>query len=142
MKKYVLALLALMIPFKAQAKIKYSKEDIDCITETVYKESRGENKEGKQAVAFVIINRLKDGSFGSSICSIINQKIAGKYQFYHKKPRDINIDQWDESRSAALEVISGAIRDMTDGALYFHSTRVHPHWNRKQLARIGHHVFS
>ena len=48
--------------------------DIYLMSQVVYAESCGEPASGKLAVASVILNRTRDGSFPKSISGVINQK--------------------------------------------------------------------
>lgn len=54
--------------------IKLSSKDVECLAHNIYYEAGGEPEEGKVAVAMVTINRLRDGRFGKSICSVVDQK--------------------------------------------------------------------
>ena len=52
-----------------------AREEVECLAENIYFESAMEPKEGKLAVAFVTMNRLKSGKFADSICGVVKQKI-------------------------------------------------------------------
>jgi len=54
--------------------ITISSKDIDCLAKNIYYEAGGEPEEGKVAVAMVTINRVRDGRFGKSICSVVEQR--------------------------------------------------------------------
>ena len=54
--------------------IKLSNKDIDCLARNIYYEAGSEPEEGKVAVAMVTINRVRDGRFGNSVCSVVNQR--------------------------------------------------------------------
>ena len=54
--------------------INISSKDIDCLAKNIYYEAGGESEEGKVAVAMVTINRVRDGRFGRSICSVVDQR--------------------------------------------------------------------
>jgi len=54
--------------------INYNSKDVDCLAHNIYYEAGSEPLEGKVAVAMVTINRVRDGRFGSSICSVVDQK--------------------------------------------------------------------
>ena len=60
----------------AEAKIK--KPEVDnqllCLAKNIYYEAGNEPEEGKVAVAMVTINRVRDGRFGKSICSVVDQR--------------------------------------------------------------------
>jgi spore germination cell wall hydrolase CwlJ-like protein len=54
--------------------INISSKDIDCLAHNIYYEAGSEPEEGKVAVAMVTINRVRDGRFGKSICSVVEQR--------------------------------------------------------------------
>ena len=54
--------------------ITISSKDIDCLAKNIYYEAGSEPEEGKVAVAMVTINRVRDGRFGKSICSVVDQR--------------------------------------------------------------------
>jgi spore germination cell wall hydrolase CwlJ-like protein len=54
--------------------INISSKDVDCLTKNIYYEAGGEPEEGKVAVAMVTINRVRDGRFGKTICSVVDQR--------------------------------------------------------------------
>ena len=54
--------------------IDYSPKDVDCLAHNIYYEAGNEPEEGKVAVAMVTINRVRDGRFGKSICSVVDQR--------------------------------------------------------------------
>jgi spore germination cell wall hydrolase CwlJ-like protein len=54
--------------------INITSKDIDCLAKNIYYEAGGEPEEGKVAVAMVTINRVRDGRFGKTICSVVDQR--------------------------------------------------------------------
>lgn len=54
--------------------INITSKDVDCLAKNIYYEAGGEPEEGKVAVAMVTINRVRDGRFGKSICSVVDQR--------------------------------------------------------------------
>lgn len=54
--------------------INITSKDIECLSRNIYYEAGGEPEEGKVAVAMVTINRVRDGRFGKSICSVVDQR--------------------------------------------------------------------
>jgi len=54
--------------------INISSKDVDCLAKNIYYEAGMEPEEGKVAVAMVTINRVRDGRFGKTICSVVDQR--------------------------------------------------------------------
>ncbi|WBU52337.1 cell wall hydrolase [Paracoccus sp. SCSIO 75233] len=115
-------------------------DSLACLTEALYFEARGEGRAGQQAVAEVILNRVDSRAFPGSVCGVIYQR----GQFSYKKGRRMsNAKAAARARQIATEALSGAPRDLTDGATYFHTTAVRPSWSRRftRTTKIGSHIF-
>jgi N-acetylmuramoyl-L-alanine amidase len=119
-----------------------------CLALTVYYEARAESLEGQQAVAAVVLNRVRDGKFPNNICAVVHEgggQRSCQFSWYcdgrSDKPRDG--DAWRQAVAVADAAIDGEITDPTDGALYFHSTGVKPKWRKKltKTAAIDNHIF-
>jgi spore germination cell wall hydrolase CwlJ-like protein len=54
--------------------INISSKDRDCLARNIYYEAGAEPEEGKVAVAMVTINRVRDGRFGKTVCSVVDQR--------------------------------------------------------------------
>lgn len=56
------------------------QQEIDCLTEAVYFEARGEPEDGQKAVVEVILNRVDNlHKYPNSICGVIKQKNQFSY---------------------------------------------------------------
>jgi hypothetical protein len=122
--------------------------DLDCLTDAVYYEARGEDKRGQQAVATVVLNRVKNPSFPKSVCGVVFQRASGGCQFsfacdgsMHHGRRET--DAWDDARHIAARALSGYVLRDVGSATHFHTIDVAPEWGPKMLrvAQIGLHVF-
>lgn len=74
----------------------YNEEDMELMARTVHAEARGEEFEGKVAVAQVIINRYESGRFGDSIRRVV----FARNQFAVSKKYD---DECMQAVEAAVE---------------------------------------
>lgn len=63
------------------------KSEVQCLSEMMYHEARGEPEAGQLAVAIVTINRAKSEKYPNNICHVIKQK--GQYP-WARKGLDIN----------------------------------------------------
>ncbi|QDY69122.1 cell wall hydrolase [Qingshengfaniella alkalisoli] len=122
---------------------------LECLSEALYFEARGESVKGQFAVAEVIMNRVKSGSFPDTVCGVIKQGTGKKYQCQFT----YNCDGYPETirekgayaqvKRVAGVVLAGAPLALTQGATYYHTTAVSPSWARKffRTAAIGVHRF-
>lgn len=119
------------------------KEPLAC---NVYFESRGEKEKGQYAVAFVSVNRLKNGSYGQSMRSVVFSK--GQFSWTNSGGRINDPEAWAKAREIAQNVRHWSNddtlyrkKDFTRGAKYFHKAGTRVQWNKKVVARIGKHIF-
>ena len=124
---------------------------LTCLAKNIYHEAASEPFEGKVAVAQVTINRAESGKFPSDICNVVYQKnvVYGKvicqFSWYCEntsKTRPVHKKLWAESEEAVKMVMIDGFRlpELKD-ALYYHADYVNPQWNKKQVAKIGRHIF-
>lgn len=123
--------------------VKYTKNDLDCLTRNIYYEAGVESRVGKFAVAHVTINRLKTGYWGNSICKVVYAKKQFSWTLAKKLPRP-DSKLWAESEQVARKVLAGhRVRGLTR-SLYYHAIYIKdPTWAdpNHQAGKIGNHVF-
>ncbi len=121
---------------------------ITCLARTIYWEARGTNKTVMHAVANVVMNRLGHEGFPDTICGVVKQgSEKGECQFswwcdgrpdsaQEKKP-------YETAKEIARRALNRQLKDLTGGALYFHSRGVTPAWSKKfiRTVKIGKIVF-
>lgn len=121
--------------------------ELECLAKAVYFEARGEPVAGQRAVAEVILNRVDSRRFPGTVCGVVTQSSSKGCQFsYQCSGRSLAIREkaaYDRAHHIATNALSGAPRDLTDGATYFHTRSVNPSWARRfmRTAQIGHHIF-
>lgn len=120
---------------------------------TVWMEARGEGRDGIQAVAFVIVNRVRAGRWfsgqGLADCVML------PYQFSCWNTDDPNRHQMalladadsllEDCRLAVSGALAGSVPDPTHGATHYYDSRLNvmPKWavHATPTASIGHHLF-
>ena len=123
---------------------------LDCLALNIYHEARGEPDDGKVAVAQVVMNRVADRRFPDDVCDVIKQggtqpRYACQFTWWcdgrSDRPRDRLA--WQDSMSLARQVMNGAVKDPTGGALWYHADHVNPPWGAHltPAGNIGRHVF-
>ena len=88
--------------------------DLDCLTQAVYYEARGETPKGQAAVAQVVLNRVRHPAFPKTICAVVFQG-AGKRktdcQFSFVCDGSMRLDRddeaWDKAQHVAARALSG-----------------------------------
>ncbi len=126
------------------------KEDLNCLALNIYFEARSEPRQGKLAVAHVVMNRMASRHFPGSICGVVQQggeKVRHRCQFSWwcdgQSDKPVNARSWQESQALARLVYWNASEDPTNGALWYHADYVKPYWRTayQQGPKIGRHIF-
>lgn len=120
------------------------------LTATVWMEARGESRQGKLAVAYVLLNRLHSGKWGEragEVCLANKQFSCWNSDSPTRKAlacTDELTPSWIDSAEAVRIAVAGEKPDPTGGALhYYNPDVVQPKWDDHSRPRvvIGHHVF-
>lgn len=124
---------------------------VDTMARTLWGEARNQGSAGMQAVANVIMNRVKKGGWYGATPKEVCKK---KYQFSCWLPNDpnynklINVDESDrtfvQAKDIAQKAINGVLGDITGGATEYHTRAIKPNWDYSKLvktASIGDHIF-
>lgn len=132
------------------------KSEIDCLAKNIFFEAAHESRKGKEAVAFVTLNRVNSGLFPQTICEVVKQKASGVCQFswycqekekrlsYSNVLTDTHEKMYNEIRDLAIFVYANyeKLTDPTKGALFYHADYVNPNWrNVIKTTTIGRHIF-
>lgn len=125
-----------------------SNRDLECLTENIFFEARGQGIAGKVAVGNVTLNRVGKKGYPNSVCGVINHKIGETCMFSWKcepKPAiNKNSHEWKTSQQIAYDLLSKDrkdVIDITEGATHFHNQSVRPNWKLNRVTRIGDHTF-
>lgn len=142
-------ILSLFIPFKSVLP-KYivtpkqvSSNDYVCMSKALYFEARGESTTGIIAVANVILNRKKNKKFPDDICNIVHQrtKYTCQFSWVCDNPKFDMSKVPNRVKVIAAKAIQGQLKDVTGGALFFHSLTMNPWDNLRHTRTVGRHNF-
>ena len=131
-------------------KYSYSKAERHCLANGIYFEARGEPVLGQQAVAQVILNRVRNPAYPNTVCGVVYQnkqkKNACQFSFACDGIRDkVNSRKhWKQSVKVANDAIDGRFWLKSVGsASHYHADYVWPKWRRKmrKMTKIGRHIF-
>ncbi len=115
---------------------------VECMAKVILHEAANQPRPGKVAVAETLVNRLKAGRFGTSICEVVNQK--GQYfRIAGFRPRR-DTDGWQEAVEVAHEVLAGQSTPVAPGAMFFRASYAPANSffrTRQRVATVGAHVF-
>ena len=131
---------------------RFDAEDRDFMIRTIVFEAAGESEEGKIAVAYVILNRIKNGGWGDSIKDVVTSPwqfepwMTKRAEMEKLSPDD---PSYKDAARIADGVLVGHMPDPTAGAMYFlNPTMVRerrggslPSWAEGEGQPIGRHIF-
>jgi len=123
--------------------------DTEIVARTLYGEARGESHLGKIGVASVILNRSRIGGWWGKTPRDV---CLAHFQFSSWNANDpnrslllgsLNDAVYDECLQIAEEVMSGTLKDNTNGADSYCVTGLRTSWNSalEPCAVVGHHSF-
>jgi len=130
--------------FLSQVEIIKIKQEVDCMKEAVWYESRSEGTQGMKAVAQVILNRSRVQ--GKGICSVIHAPFQFSYRNHLKKGQAMPQRTHRKSLNAleALSITNAAnvafkaitsdpsafLKEsgVSKDALWYKTRKVHPKW--------------
>ncbi len=134
-------------PFHLRGALDQSR-DLECLTQAVYYEARGESRSGQAAVAQVILNRVRHPAFPKSICGVVFQgaKTAGcQFSFAcdGQPHHPMETAAWRRAEKIAAEAMDGQVMAEVGDATHFHVAGTGSSWSAGLLkvAQIGAHVF-
>jgi spore germination cell wall hydrolase CwlJ-like protein len=140
-------------------------DNAHCIALNIYHESLWEPIDGKYAVAYVVMNRVRDPAFPDSPCEVVFEgpsqpswkdetvlipvKNQCQFSWYcdGKSDNVTNMALYEECFRIALNVMAeyGTIaeNDPTNGSLWYHADYVDPDWNDiyVEKVKLGRHIF-
>lgn len=124
---------------------------IDTLARTIWGEARGEQAEGRQAVANVVINRVRRKSkfYGFTVEEVCRKT----KQFSVWNPGNVNLAKMhavtpaDKIFAACLELarqaVKGVLQDLTSGSRHYHRIDISPKFaqGKQPVVIIGNHCF-
>lgn len=130
-------------------------EETEILAKTLYGEARGEGLSGIEAVANVIMNRVRHAQKYKGFWwgKTVKEVCLKPFQFSCWNTNDPNCDLlkkdlsqdsvFDICRRVAVRAINGLLKDNTKGATHYHTLNVNPSWASKltPCAQIGQHLF-
>ncbi|AWZ00515.1 spore cortex-lytic enzyme [Rhodobiaceae bacterium] len=130
-------------------KVASVSHDVDILARTLWGEARGENREGREAVASVIMNRVASSRYPDAAAKVCQQNKQFSVWNFGDPNRakilavTVGDPVFKECLAIAERAVSGSLIDKTGGATHYHTTAIRPYWaeEEKISARIGSHIF-
>lgn len=136
-------------PFIAPAQTDDAARALDCLTAAVYYEARSEPIEGQEAVAQVVLNRVRNPAFPNSVCGTVyegsSRDTGCQFTFTcdgsllaRREPA-----AWERARRVAAAALGGFVYTPVGNATFYHTTAILPWWapSLNRVTTIGAHIF-
>lgn len=121
----------------------------ECLTMAIYYEAASESTPGQQAVAQVVMNRMRHPSYPNTVCGVVfqgSQRSTGcQFSFtcdgsLARKPQAA---AWNRARRVASAALGGFVFAPVGLATHYHTTAIYPYWapSLTVVGTIGAHRF-
>ena len=122
---------------------------LHCLTQAVYYEAATEPREGQEAVAQVVLNRMKHPAFPKSVCGVVFEGAERTTGCQFTFTCDGSLDRapiswrWDAAEQVAEAALDGHVASAVGAATHYHAARMTPYWSASlsEVSRIGGHIF-
>jgi hypothetical protein len=137
------------MPFEFRGDREARSRALECLTLAVYYEAGNQDGPAQQAVAQVVLNRVRHPAFPSSICGVVFQhderRISCQFTFtcdgaLLRRPDPVI---WSRAERVAAIALNGAVFGPVGLALNYHADYVVPYWATTLIksAQVGAHIF-
>jgi cell wall hydrolase len=125
------------------------QRSINCLAAAIHYEAANQSLAGRQAVAEVVLNRVRRPGYPKTVCGVVFQgwRRATGCQFtftcdgsLRRRP---SAASWRKALAVAEQVLAGAAPRSVGGATNYHADYVRPYWSPSlvRIAQIGAHIF-
>ncbi len=122
---------------------------VRCLTQAVYYEAALEPTEGQEAVAQVVLNRVRDPNYPNSVCGVVYEGAERVTGCQFSFTCDGSLAQapvawaWQRAARVAERALAGHVATRVGTATHYHANYVHPWWapTLNKLTQIGAHIF-
>jgi len=122
---------------------------LQCLTQAVYYEAAREPLKGQQAVAQVVLNRVRHPAYPKSICGVVYQGSANvtgcQFTFTCNGAMKWRPESalWDRAQAVARRALAGYVDRDVGSATHYHAVYVAPYWapTLVKMVQVGQHIF-
>ena len=138
------------LPFAMGASAGETRERaLECLTSAIYYEAGQEPLAGQQAVAQVVLNRVRHPAFPASVCGVVYQgstrQTGCQFTFTcdGSLARAPERSSWNRAREVARAALNGFVQPSVGNATHYHASYVAPYWapTLAKTAILGAHIF-
>ncbi|MEO7027665.1 MAG: cell wall hydrolase [Caulobacteraceae bacterium] len=121
----------------------------DCLTSAIYYEAANEPRAGQEAVAQVVLNRVRHPLYPKSVCGVVYEGAGAGIGCQFTFACDGSLARhpvarlWNNAREVAEAALAGHVADTVGASTHYHAYYVSPAWRTTMVRteRIGAHIF-
>jgi hypothetical protein len=138
-----------MRPFVLNADANDRARAVHCMAQAVYYEAAREPVRGQQAVAQVVLNRMRHPAYPKSVCGVVFQGAARATGCQFTFTCDGSLrwapqaDLWRRAETVAKTALAGYVDRDVGSATHYHASYVAPYWapTLVKMTQVGAHIF-
>ena len=138
-----------MRPFVLNADADDSARALHCMTQAIYYEAAREPQKGQEAVAQVVLNRLRHPAYPKSVCGVVYQGggLSTGCQFTFTCDGSLRwapqLAYWRRAEDVAKHALAGFVDKEVGSATHYHAAYVVPYWapTLVKMVQVGQHIF-
>jgi spore germination cell wall hydrolase CwlJ-like protein len=138
-----------MRPFVLKASGEDRRRAVECLTQAVYYEAAREPEVGQEAVAQVVLNRVRHPAYPKSVCGVIYQGAARATGCQFTFTCDGSMRWapepalWRRAQTVAERALAGYVDRAVGSATHYHAQYVAPYWapTLVKMTQVGQHIF-
>jgi hypothetical protein len=136
-------------PFVLQANDRDRARAVLCLTQAINYAAASEPRAGQEAVAQVVLNRLKHPAFPKSVCGVIyegsERRTGCQFTFTcdGSLARTPVLWRWNAAEEVAVAALTGHLANQVGASTHYHAAWMTPYWSTALVRtnQIGGHVF-
>jgi hypothetical protein len=138
-----------MRPFVLTADVGDRTRAVHCMAQAIYYEAAREPLKGQQAVAQVVLNRMRHPAYPKSVCGVVFQGAARATGCQFTFTCDGSLrwapqtDLWRRAEDVARKALAGYVDRDVGSATHYHASYVAPYWapTLVKMTQVGAHIF-
>ena len=136
-------------PFQIRGDDVAKRRALECLTLAIYYEAGSQDQAGQEAVAQVVLNRVRHPAFQPSVCGVVFQGYLRHTGCQFTFTCDGSLLRapdrkiWARAQQVAAAALSGAVFKPVGLATHYHANYVVPYWatSLEKNAQVGVHIF-
>jgi len=138
-----------MRPFVLNTDANDRTRAVHCMAQAIYYEAARESVKGQQAVAQVVLNRMRHPAYPKSVCGVVFQGAARATGCQFTFTCDGSLRWapqaflWRRAEEVAKKALAGYVDKEVGSATHYHASYVAPYWapTLVKMTQVGAHIF-